>query len=54
MLDVSIHETYGKYWGFVTWDEVRDDEWYLAIEKELELVKPPYLAWGRFIIASWK
>jgi len=52
MLDVSIHESYGKYWGFVTWDDMRDDEWYLAIEKELEFVKPPYLAWGRFIIAS--
>ncbi|PWW72109.1 hypothetical protein C7212DRAFT_287205 [Tuber magnatum] len=46
MLDVSINETYGNYWGFVTWDEVKGDEWYMAIEKELEFVKPSYLAWG--------
>lgn len=47
-------ETFGKYSGFVTWDGVRGDEWYLEIEKELEVVKPLYSAWGRFGIALWK
>lgn len=33
-----------KYSGFVTWDGVRGDGWYLEIEKELEAVKPSYSA----------
>lgn len=54
MLDVSMLETFVKYSGFVTWNGVRGDEWYLEIEKELEVVKPPYSAWGKFGISSWK
>ncbi|KFZ24964.1 hypothetical protein V502_00548 [Pseudogymnoascus sp. VKM F-4520 (FW-2644)] len=41
MLEVSMLETFGKYSGFVTWDGARGDEWYLEIEKELEVVRPP-------------
>lgn len=54
MLEVSIFKTLGNYSGYITWDGVRGDECNFEIEKELEVIKPPYLAWGGFIIASWK
>lgn len=53
MLDVSILEIYDEYSSHVTWDGVRGDEWHSEIAKELEVTKPPYLAWGGFI-AFWK
>ncbi|KFZ00102.1 hypothetical protein V498_00285 [Pseudogymnoascus sp. VKM F-4517 (FW-2822)] len=46
MLEVSILEIYDKYSSHVTWDGVRGDEWHSEIAKELEVIKPPYLAWG--------
>jgi Prion-inhibition and propagation len=50
MLKASMYDSYGKYWGFVTWDDVRSDEWFITSEKELEFVQPMYLALGKLAV----
>lgn len=45
-LQLSIWKSWGvEYHGFLTWEGIRDDEYYAEIDRAAEYVKHPHLAW---------
>lgn len=49
-LSISMWNTYGNHYSaFQTWDGIRGDDYLFQKERDMELVRHPFLSWSKFI-----